>query len=263
MDFTRVQPKLQGVFTIYFPMARTSRWMWTYCLLTLHGSSSRCFRNPIFIVPRAPSIPGITLVFVFHVRAISISRSLFLLNLSTSVRDTGIVGSCIRRWVEMSRKMIFAAIVRWTGISHVMTNSVLSPYSFIWLMFESTRSYEVHFLCVLSDVHMMRLVIVHWCARWVTQQCVLIWFGQRVPPVAKIFGICCRRLSMCIVGRIGNSEQTLYCHSQTLRFESNTWYPFKRILSRSTWFLLRSLKDWRWRGFDKILLLRSLPLATL
>ena len=43
---------------------------------------------PILMVPSAPITMGITSVFIFHIRCISISRSLYLLFFSISLLDT-------------------------------------------------------------------------------------------------------------------------------------------------------------------------------
>ena len=126
-------------------MDRTFRSMWAvpnkviFCIWsgqTLKGRRSRCFMNSVDVVPSAPTTTGITLVLVFHIRAISISRSLYLLIFSTSFLETFTSAgtatstrrhSCFfRLWIMMSGR--FAPTVRsvLTGMSYIMTTSSTS-----------------------------------------------------------------------------------------------------------------------------------------
>ena len=108
---------------------------WISCSWGSPGIVSRCFWQPFFIMPRAPTITGAVLVLSFHILCISISRSLYLLSLSNTLAEmfwsVGILMS-IRRHVFSLKSLTimpgrFACIVLSVRMGKSHNRVPLSP----------------------------------------------------------------------------------------------------------------------------------------
>ena len=61
--------------------------LWISCRLLLPGISQSCLLVPFLITPRAPTTMRITTVLICHMKAISVSKSLYLGGFSDTLKE--------------------------------------------------------------------------------------------------------------------------------------------------------------------------------
>ena len=139
------------------------------------GINSTSFPKSFLNVPSAPTTTGTTLVFTFHIRLISISKSLYLMFFSASLsamflssgRETSIITQVLdfRSWMTMSgllAKIFLSVIIE----SHKMVFSFIFTtlrYVFIPFVGNFTTKLMAYYPMNTAGHPVMSVQIVNWC----------------------------------------------------------------------------------------------------
>ena len=151
---------------------------WISCSWGSPGIVSRCYWQPFFIIPSAPTITGTVLVLSFHILCISISRSLYLLRLSNSLAGrfwpVGMLMSMRRHVFSLKSLTIMSGRLACIVLSVRMVKShsrvTLSPSTIGC----GLCSYQCSQVSILYDFQIFQ------CRYWPTLSCRFLYsFGAR------------------------------------------------------------------------------------